>query len=171
MRAVASDESGRRTVFVEEAADRTSPSGTATRKPRAFPASTTSPQRAPCSLREASPGPAPESTASPSQTGACCPIRSRASDRQAFFSPLGLEQTIASGNAGYLERLVEQLRSPLGAGMCAEFGLPLWDAFLRDAAAETGLGPTVEQMLRESDYEGAAELLERNVGSSSRTGV
>jgi SIR2-like domain len=87
------------------------------------------------------------------------------------YSQTGLEQQLDNANRGYVESLVDQLRSPLrvlpfvGAGLSAEFGFPMWDAFLREAATAAGLADVLA-LLDEDDYEGAAEKLEKH--SSAR---
>jgi hypothetical protein len=83
-------------------------------------------------------------------------------------TPDSLDRYFAKLNEGYMEDLVEQLRSPLGvmpfvgAGMSAPYGFPTWDRFLVAAAEEFGLEDEIREMLKRSDYEDAAERLEQH---------
>lgn len=168
MRHVASDEGDRRTVFVQEASEPWIKVRDATELRSQTPPSGDDLAAASTILVErglAQPGAKvnsygridhlPEPLQSPRQP-------------TAIYSPDGLEQHLETVNKGYVEDLVQQLRSPLGvipfvgAGMSAEFGFPLWDTFLRECAAQTGLENEIEQLLSASDFESAAERLDEH---------
>ena len=88
------------------------------------------------------------------------------SKRTTIYSRAEIQQHLDDENAGHLEDLVNQLRSPLGvmpfvgAGMSADFAFPLWAKFLRTTAKRFDKGDEIESLLAIGDYERAAEVLD-----------
>jgi hypothetical protein len=69
-----------------------------------------------------------------------------------------------SDNMGSLRKLSEQIRESgiipfVGAGISVPFGMPGWEGFLKGEAAKCGLVAEVAALLKENQYEEAAELL------------
>lgn len=74
-----------------------------------------------------------------------------------------------SYNEANIRRLVQQAESPLGvvpfvgAGLSIPFGFPSWTDFLVEIATTAGIKKQITTLLRQNDYEGAAELIKDTV--------
>src|SRR5436305_8949496 len=75
---------------------------------------------------------------------------------------LGILEEIAhnKNNLQELDRWLLQIVPFVGAGLSIDFGYPLWEQFLREAAAQFNLCPTVEPYLAKQQFEEAAESFE-----------
>jgi hypothetical protein len=167
MKAVAADERGRRTVFVQDAAE----PWIHVRKPGA-PELTALPEEqdlaAACAVLSERGISGPRRAVQALVPGLTLPepLAAAATDAK-VQSPEELATYIASANEASTGPLVEQLRSPIGvmpfvgAGMTVPFGYPMWGPFLRDIAAQFDVERDVEAELGKGKYEAAAAILDR----------